>query len=234
MLRVYVPGVRTDGAQARIAGPELRHLRALRLAPGARLRILDDTGAEHDVVLEQLGAREAIARVVASSHPRRESALELVLAPALLKGTKMDVVVEKATELGVHRLVPVVTAHVVGRRADVERWRRIAVAAAKQSGRTRVPAVDVPIPLDALVRAPWPGLRLLPWEGEPTRRLDALPDRAAAALALIGPEGGLADDEVALLCDHGFVPITLGPRVLRAETAALAIAAHCQRRWGDG
>jgi 16S rRNA (uracil1498-N3)-methyltransferase len=234
MLRLYLPSVRPGDLEVRIAGAELRHLRTLRLAPGARLRVLDDSGAEHDVVLERLGARQALGRILASVRPQRESPLDLVLAPALLKGDKMDLVVEKATELGVQRLVPVETAHVVGRRAHLDRWRRIAVAAAKQSGRTRVPPIDVPLPLAAVLAAPWPGLRLVPWEGERGQRFDELPARAAAVVALVGPEGGLAPDEVALARAHEFVPLTLGPRVLRAETAAIALAAQCQQRWGDG
>jgi len=233
MLRLYLPDARVGAAHVRIAGAELRHVRTLRLAPGARLRVLDDDGAEHDVVLERVGAREAVGRIVASARPARESPLELVLAPALLKGTKMDLVVEKATELGMQRLAPVATERIVGHAAHVERWRRIAVAAAKQSGRTRVPEIDAPVPLDALVAAPWPGLRLVPWEGEAARRLDDLPAPAAAVVALVGPEGGLSEGEVALARAHGFVPLTLGPRVLRAETAAVVIAAHCQHRWGD-
>ena len=109
------------------------------------------------------------------------------------------------------------------------------MAAAKQSGRTRVPAIDAPVPLDVVVadavaRAA-PGRR---GRASTARRLDELPARAEAVVALVGPEGGLAADEVALARAHGFVPITLGPRVLRAETAAIAVAAHCQRRWGDG
>ena len=234
MLRLYVPGLRHGDQAVRIAGAELRHLRTLRLAPGSRLRVLDDTGAEHDVVLERLTGREAIGRVVASTRPLRESPLALTLAPALLRGSKMDLVIEKATELGVQRIAPVATAHVVGLGAHLERWRRIAVAAAKQSGRTRVPVIDAPLALDALLALPLPELRVVPWEGEHARRLGELPAQAEAVVALVGPEGGLAPDEIALARAHGFVPITLGPRVLRAETAAITIAAHCQHRWGDG
>lgn len=234
MLRLYLPGLRQGDPEVRIAGAELRHLRTLRLAPGARLRVLDDAGGEHEVVVERLTGREAIGRIVTSTRPARESPLALTLAPALLKGPKMDLVVEKATELGVQRLAPVATAHVVGHGAHLERWRRIAVAAAKQSGRTQVPVVDAPVPLDVLVAMPWPGLRLAPWEGEQARRLDELPAQAEAVVALVGPEGGLAAAEIALAQRHGFVPLTLGPRVLRAETAAITVAAHCQRRWGDG
>lgn len=234
MLRLFLPDARADDGRVRIAGAELRHLQTLRLAPGAEMVVLDDAGTEHRAVLEQVSAREAIARVVSSTRPERESPLDLVLAPALLKGGKMDLVVEKATELGVRRIVPVETRRIVGRGEHVERWRRIAVAAAKQSGRTRVPAVDPPQPLAAVLETSWPGLRVVPWEGEASRRLDALPAPASAVVALTGPEGGLADDEVALATARGFVPITLGPRILRAETAAIAVAAHCQRRWGDG
>jgi 16S rRNA (uracil1498-N3)-methyltransferase len=233
MLRLYLPGVHAGESRVHIAGAEFRHLRTLRLQAGARLRVLDDAGGEHDVVLDRVGAREAIGRIVASARPERESPLDLVLAPALLKSTKMDLIVEKATELGVHRFAPMTTEHVVGGAAHVERWQRIAVAAAKQSGRTRVPAIDPPAPLAAVVAQPWPGVRLLPWEDEPARRLDELPSRAAAAVALIGPEGGFTPDEVALARAHDFVPLTLGPRVLRAETAAIVVAAECQRRWGD-
>jgi 16S rRNA (uracil1498-N3)-methyltransferase len=234
MLRLYVPGLRPGDQAVRIAGAELRHLRTLRLAPGAHLRVLDDAGGEHDVVLERLAGREAIGRIVTSTRPVRESPLALTLAPALLRGPKMDLVVEKATELGVQRIAPVATAHVVGHGAHLERWRRIAVAAAKQSGRTLVPVVDAPVPLDVLVAMPWPGLRLVPWEGEQARRVDELPAHAEAVVALVGPEGGLAPAEITLAQTRGFVPLSLGPRVLRAETAAITIAAHCQRRWGDG
>lgn len=234
VLRLFVPAARAAAGRVRITGPELRHLHTLRLAAGARLVVLDDGGTEHEVVLEQVTSRAAVGRVVASARPERESPLDLVLAPALLKGARMDLVVEKATELGVRRIVPVATRRTVRHGDHAERWRRIAVAAAKQSGRTQVPAVDAPRPLADVVAGDWPGLRLLPWEGEPTRTLGDLPAAAAAVVALLGPEGGLAEDEVALAIAGGFVTVTLGPRILRAETAAIAVAAHCQRRWGDG
>ena len=233
MLRLYLPGVHAGESRVHIAGAELRHLRTLRLQAGARLRVLDDAGGEHDVVLDRVGAREAVGHIVASTRPVRESPLRLTLAPALLKGAKMDLVVEKATELGVHRIAPVTTERVVGATAHLDRWRRIAVAAAKQSGRTRVPVIDPPAPLAAVVSAPWTGLRLIPWEEEAARRLDELPTHGDAAVALVGPEGGFTQDEVTLASAHGFVPLTLGPRVLRAETAAIVIVAQCQHRWGD-
>ena len=234
MLRLLVARAPDDDGRVRIDGAELRHLHVRRLGPGDRVVLLAGDGTEREAVLEGVGAREAVARVVASTTPARESPLELVLAPALLKGAKMDLVVEKATELGVARIAPVVTRHAVARGAHVERWRRVAAAAAKQSGRTRVPAVDAPASLAERVAEPWPGLRLVPWERETATRWDALPTAVPAVVVLVGPEGGLADDEVAAVQAAGFTSVTLGPRVLRAETAGIVVVAHCQRRWGDG
>ena len=97
----------------------------------------------------------------------------------------------------------------------------------------RTPAIDAPLPLPELVRAPWPGLRLIAWEGERDLPLTALPAPAEAVVILVGPEGGFAADEVAAARAHGFQSVHLAPRVLRAETAAIAAAALCQHRWGD-
>jgi 16S rRNA (uracil1498-N3)-methyltransferase len=234
MLRLYVPGTIPADGRLRITGNELRHLRTLRLRPGAHVRVLDDTGAEHDVVVERIEARAAEARIVATARPERESSLDLTLAPALLKGPKMDLVVEKATELGVRRIVPVVTQRSVGRGEHLARWRRIALAAAKQSGRVRLPEIETPVPLDDLLARPWPGLRLVPWEDESTHRFGDLPAEAAAVVVVVGPEGGLEAGEVARARAHGFTPVSLGPRILRAETAAIVVAARCQARFGDG
>lgn len=235
MLRLYLPdAVVTAEAPLRIDGAELRHLHTLRLGAGDRVCVLDGQGGEHDAVLEQVGARAATARVVASRRPVRESPLVLTLAPALLKGAHIDLVVEKATELGVARIAPVLTRHAVARAGHVDRWRRIAVAAAKQSGRTTVPTVEEAVALPVLLDAPFAGVRVLPWEGERTCRLRDLPATAAAVLVLIGPEGGFAAEEVALARDRGFATVSLGPRILRAETAAIATVAACQQRWGDG
>jgi 16S rRNA (uracil1498-N3)-methyltransferase len=233
VLRLFVPRAQAEGPRVRITGAELRHLRTLRLGPGERLVVFDEHGDEHEVRLQRLGGREAEATILSTHRPARESCLDLTLAPALLKGAKMDLVVEKATELGVRRVAPVLARHAVGQGVRVDRWRRIAVAAAKQCGRTDVPAVDAPVPLGDLVRRPWPGLRLLAWEGERDVPLAALPAAAAAVVVVVGPEGGFAEAEVADARAHGFTTVTLAPRVLRAETAAITAAALCQHRWGD-
>jgi len=233
MLRLFVPRAAAEAPRVRIAGAPLRHLRTLRLGPGARLVLFDELGSEHEVELSRVAARAAEGVIVATRRPNREGALDLVLAPALLNGTKMDLVIEKATELGVRRIVPVASRHAIATAGRTDRWQRIAIAAAKQSGRTQVPTVDAPCSLAELVRQPWPGLRLLAWEAERDRSLTTLPTRALAVVVVVGPEGGLTAEEVEDARAHGFVTIRLAPRILRAETAAVAAVTLCQHRWGD-
>jgi 16S rRNA (uracil1498-N3)-methyltransferase len=234
MLRLYVPGPRAADGTLRIAGAERRHLQTLRLGPGDRLRVFDDEGHEHEVVLDRVSTREAVGRIVATVATSADPTLELVLVPALVKHDKMDWVVEKATELGVARIAPAVTRYTVADKGTVERWRRIALAAAKQCGRTRIPTVDAPRPVAELWTAAWPGLRLVAWEDEAAVRLTDLPSAAAAVTVAIGPEGGFHADEVAAARANGFATVSLGRRVLRAETAAVVALALCQHRWGDG
>jgi 16S rRNA (uracil1498-N3)-methyltransferase len=234
VLRLFVSSAAIAGRRVRISGAELRHLRTLRLGTGDGLVVFDECGREHHVILAQVGTQEAKAEIVDTREPRRESPLDLVLAPALLKGTKMDLVIEKATELGVRRVAPAITRYTIGQRGHVERWRRIALAAAKQSGRTVIPVVDEPAPLAELLASTWPGLRLLAWEDEHATTLAALPTAASAVVVLIGPEGGFHADEVSAARAAGFATVKIAGRVLRAETASIAAVALCQHRWGDG
>ena len=217
----------------RITGAELRHLRTLRLGPGERLVVFDEQGEEHEVRLERVGGHAADAVVLVTRRPARECTLDLTLAPALLKGVKMDLVVEKATELGVRRIAPIVSRYALAQGARIDRWRRIALAAAKQSGRTAVPAVESPVPLAEFVRRASSGLRLIAWEGEREMPLASLPSRAEAIVIAVGPEGGFAESEVDEARANGFRTVTLAPRVLRAETAAITAVALCLHRWGD-
>src|SRR3989454_8231834 len=143
VLRLFVPSSQATGGRVCISGSELRHLRTLRLGPGDVLVVFDEQGAEHEVRLERMGGREASASIVATARPAREPPVALVLAPALLQGAKMDLVVEKATEVGAGRIAAVRSRHTIGA-GHPERWRRIALAAAKQSGRTAVPGGDAP------------------------------------------------------------------------------------------
>jgi 16S rRNA (uracil1498-N3)-methyltransferase len=174
--------------------------------------------------------------------PVPESGLAITLIQGISRGERMDFVVQKATELGVSRIVPVRTARSVvrldavrGRRRQ-EHWRAVAASACEQCGRSVLPRVDPPRPLSELLADlrddPPEGARLMPDAAAPG--IGALqPPAAGSVLILIGPEGGLDQEEKAMAARQGFVAVGLGPRVLRTETAALVAVSVCQLLWGD-
>jgi 16S rRNA (uracil1498-N3)-methyltransferase len=232
--RILIADLPAEGGTVTIDGPALRHLRALRLGVGDRFVVFDGGGRECVAVLSDLGRRAAAATLAAAARTQRESPLELELAPALLKGARMDLVFEKGTELGVTRFRPLLTTRVQGRRDQRDRWRRIVRAAAEQSGRTRVPAVDAPRPLTAVLQDTAGAVLLVAFEDERGRGLAHTPDRARRVVAVTGPEGGLTGAEVAEATSAAAHVVGLGPRLLRAETAAVVLTALAQQRWGDG
>lgn len=221
-------------------GPDAaKHLAVLRLAPGDSLELFDGAGRRADATVTALAGGDARVEVAApEAAPPRESPLSLSLLFAVPKGDASDRIIRACTELGVVRLVPVVTertvAHPKSRRS--QRWTRIAQEAARQSLRYVVPGVAPTQPLaEALAALPdSTDLRLAPWVPERSTPLSAtLPARATDAALLIGPEGGLTEGEAKLARDHGFRTVSLGPRVLRSPTAAIAATTALLHRLGD-
>lgn len=236
--RLYCPGVGPD-LELTLPAEAAHHARVvLRLRPGAPLRLFDGAGREYEAVLEALSPREARARVVAEVAPRPESALHVTLALAPLKGDRMEWALQKAVELGAGALRPVVTARTDSaarpalQGARHERWLRVAISAAEQCGRAVVPPVAHAVPLDAFLGERFDALRVLFCERPEQPSLATLP-RAPRVVALIGPEGGWDDGEIDAARAAGFAPVGLGPRVLRAETAAVAALTALQVLWGD-
>ncbi len=219
--------------------------RVLRLREGDRVLVLDNSGAEHVVELHSLAKRTAQGTIRETRPNRNEPRTHLSLFLGLLKGKKLDVVLQKGTELGVSRFVPVVTQRSVVNEvsdlseAKVDRWEAIVREAAEQSERGRLPEISEPLFFDVALseaRAS-AGLSLIPWEegGTPLRQLlrgagEATPTRVNL---FIGPEGGFAADEVLSARAYGVQPVTLGPRILRAETAAIAAAAAVLYEFGE-
>lgn len=231
--RFFVSHDAVTGNRAVLRGAERHHFRVRRIRVGTCVELFDDEGREFDAVVDTLTDDHVELSVRERAVRPRESPLDLTLAVALLKADKLDLVVEKVTELGATRIVLFTCAHSLGSGSTrrLERWQRIALSAAKQCGRSRVPVIEGPEPIDAVaIRAA--GLRLLCWEHAAETRL---PDRSAVSSVLIaiGPEGGFADEEITLLRQSGFDAISLGPRILRAETAAIAAIVLAQQRWGD-
>ena len=244
MARFFVLKKDFRGETAKVTGQELEHMRkVLRLRPGDRVTLFDDEGWEHEGTVCSYTERLGKIQILKSYQPGRESSLRVTLAQALGKGEKMDWVVEKATELGVWAIVPFLCERTVPKldRAEFgkrkERWQRIALGAAKQSGRTRVPEILDLTDFSELARRPWPcALRLLFWEGEAARGLAQLRQetvRLDSLLLVIGPEGGFSADEVEEAKRGGFQSMRLGKRILRTETAAVAALSLAQFLWGD-
>ena len=230
--RFFVEGVHAVGDRIALAPDDARKVAiVLRKRSGDRVQVVDSGGAAYAATLAVDG------RAVGATLDERldrgdvETALRITLAQAVPKGQKMDFVVEKATELGAHAIIPVRSARVVGHDtspAKVERWRRVARSAAQQSGRTQIPGVADVHDWDALLATFAAYDRVyLPWElaaPAPLREVfeHDLPD-AGNVLLIIGPEGGFAEDEVMRAREAGARPISLGRRILRTETAALVV-----------
>ena len=235
--RLHVPRERIEGGRARI-GADDRHYLAdvLRLEPGAPLEVFDGEGGTYDARLSCDGSALELGE-------RREApppAAHVALAFALARGEKGDLVVQKATELGAGLLVPFEAERSVVRldpkRAEerARRWRKIAAEAARQCGRSEVPDVRVPATLAGALAAAGPGWRTVVFHeagGGPLAA--ALDPEAPGHLVVTGPEGGLSARELEVCRAAGARVATIGPRVLRAETAAITAVALLQHRLGD-
>lgn len=219
-----------------------RHLsRVLRLEPGDTVIASDGMGRDYTVRLDAVGPR-ALGTVLGTATRPVESPLAITLVQAVPKGDKMDGIVRAATELGVARVLPAIAARTIVRlgpgagTARAERWRRIASEAAKQCGRAVVPEVAVPAPLTACLEAARESdLAVCLWEGEapPLAAVCADAGRPVRVAVLVGPEGGLEAAEVDEARRAGWRLASLGPRILRTETAGPSIIAILQARFGD-
>lgn len=237
--RIYLAGPLAEGAEHTLEGAAANHLRVLRLRPGHELVIFDGAGTSYRAVLVALERRRGVVRLETPVGEDAESPLRTTLVQGISKGDRMDWTIQKAVELGVQAIVPVITARSVvntepGRlRKKLGHWHGVAVSACEQCGRNVVPGIREPVPLDQCwVTLPeGPRLFLDPEGGERIRSLQT-PEVAACTL-LVGPEGGLNGDEVTAAREHGFQPLRMGPRVLRTETAGVVALTALQTLWGD-
>ncbi|APC07707.1 16S rRNA (uracil(1498)-N(3))-methyltransferase [Neomoorella thermoacetica] len=239
----FLPIVVAPGETVLLEGENAHHaIRVLRLRQGESITLADSNGQGYRaeiVAITEGRVAAAIKDPLASPEPR----VRVTLYQGWPKGDKMDLIIEKCTELGVDRIVVLATERSIPRPDQQtcarrrERWQQKAHAAARQSRRHRIPAVDGPLGLaEALVKLRPDTLLLVPWEEERTRDLKSIlatvpADRELALL--IGPEGGLSRAEVDLACRFGGLPLTLGPRILRTETAGLACLAAIMYAMGE-
>jgi 16S rRNA (uracil1498-N3)-methyltransferase len=214
-------------------------VRVLRLGAGADLTLFDGAGGEYAARIASLRKDAVLVDVGAYAAVERESPLAVTLAQGVSRGERMDWVMQKATELGVRRIVPLITQRSVvrldARQAEKksQHWRGISIAACEQCGRNRLPELAAPVGLQEFLasEAHADGTRLLLAPAGSVRigELKSLQN----LILLIGPEGGLAPEEGAAAMAQGFVAVRLGPRILRTETAAIAALAALQQAYGD-
>ena len=242
MTRFHLSPDAVHGDRVIFDAAAAHHLgRVLRAAGGEIVQAVDASGQLLSVRLTTIASRRAEGVVVGRAALATESRLDLTLAQAIPKGDKMEHVVRMATELGVTRVIPLLSERTVVRlepgRSDsrLARWRRVAREAAQQSGRAAVPEIAAPTPLSAWRPGAWAtGLLVCFWEEE-GRRLDGILPAGPCprATVVVGPEGGLTADEVRGLAGAGALVASLGPRLLRTETAGAVAVALLQARYGD-
>lgn len=244
MHRFIVPTQALEKSPVIISGPQARHITTvLRLTPGNRIILLDGRNHVVSAAISACGREHVEARIIERLSPSGESPLQLTVAQAFLKTNKMDIVLRHLTELGVDRWLPFASRRSVARptgsrlQRRMQRWQDIAGEAVKQCRRSRLPEIRPADNLQqVLAAARGAGLKIIFWEEEQKRLSDVIdgPEKKACSVFLIiGPEGGFSAEEVRTATAHGFAAAGLGPRILRAETAALAVGALIQYTLGD-
>ena len=232
MPRFYCPAPLHTGLTLSLPPGAARHVQVLRLQPGNVITLFNGEGGEFDATVTRMGRSDVDVEVGEHRPVEREAARAVHLLAGITANERMDWLVEKATELGVASITPLVAERSVlklkGERAEkkLAHWQGVAVAAAEQCGRNRVPLIHPAVSLKEWLAHAAPGERWVLSLSEGTQALSHMAGSAPVTV-LSGPEGGLSPTEEALALSAGFLPVTLGPRVLRAETAPLAVLAIC-------
>jgi 16S rRNA (uracil1498-N3)-methyltransferase len=245
--RFFVSELAPAGTAVTLPVDEGRHLaRVCRLEPGDAVRVFDGHGLEFLARVEDVGGKLVTVRLIEPAVPAAESPIRIEVAQSVLSGDKMDAIVRDLTMLGVGAVQPIcsarseITRSTLIRSHRAERWRRVAVASAKQCGRAVVPRVGDPLELQDWLKTHASGVRLVLVEpaGDVPAGGAGIPgpgkDRPQFSIALlVGPEGGWTAEEARLAVGAGFVPWTLGARTLRADAAPLVAVSILQYLWGD-
>lgn len=240
-IRLFSPARLNADCELTLSRDQSRYVRnVLRKTVSDKLILFDGSGDEFPATISAMNRQEVTIETGSPRRRDRESKLAIHLVQGVSRGERMDFVVQKATELGVTRITPVLTRYSVvkleaGRSAKrAIHWQRIARSACEQCGRNIVPQIDAPIALDDYLqsKATTDLLRIYLRPGAASE-FDSLPDDIQELEIAIGPEGGLHENEIERLRTLGFVAASLGPRILRTETAAIAAISVAQSRWGD-
>jgi 16S rRNA (uracil1498-N3)-methyltransferase len=229
MHRFFISPENITDAQAILSGEQAYQIaKVLRMKTGDRVIVLDNVGWEYEAAVTAVSPKQVNATIVQKREVAAEPANHITLYMSLLKRDKFEWVLQKCTEVGVSRFVPIVTQRSLLQDVDIKenkmaRWQKIIQEAAEQSRRGRMPELCQPMTFAEAVLGVDTAVALIPWESaKETTIRQVLAGKAAETISLfIGPEGGFAEDEIALAQANGIVPVTLGKRILRAETAAI-------------
>lgn len=239
MRRFFIDPANITNGRGTITDQEARHISmALRLKPGTSLSLFDGSGMVYQAEITAVNKSTVETRILTSQRHQAAPPF-LSVAQALVKGSKMDLIIQKATELGVTALLPTISQHCDLKSASasqINRWQRIAHEACKQCDRPTPMHCRTAVPLSQLLNQTEEfSSKIIFWENEATRTLNDIPELRSAerVLLLIGPEGGFSAQEADSAISHGFFPVSLGPRILRAETAAIAAMAIVQFLLGN-
>jgi 16S rRNA (uracil1498-N3)-methyltransferase len=245
MRRFFVEEILSTQHSFAITGSEAKHItRVLRMGPGDRMVLLDKAGERFQAVIKEATRHHVLVHLEQPLPAPAPSPVHITLCQALLKAHSMDLLVEKTSELGVDRVLPFLAERTVVKVADIKahgkvrHWQEIAQSAAKQSDRAMPAEIGPLYSFNEMltVLSKESALKILLWEKEGIRHLkDLLRSNSPAArvLAVVGPEGGFTEPEVKEAGEAGFVSVSLGRRILRAETAAISMVAVIQYEWGD-
>jgi 16S rRNA (uracil1498-N3)-methyltransferase len=243
MHRFFVPSGQINSSTPHLSGQEARHLlKVLRLNIGDRVILFDSTNQEYQALISAIAGDKVYFKIEGQQTVVRESALRITLGLPLIRSQPFEWILQKGTELGVMTFHPFYSSR---SRRDfekmkttnrMERWQRIIIEAAKQCERNILPELTLPVPFYEWITQGREGLKIIPYEEESSRSLAELewkPSDQNPIWALVGPEGGFLKEEIEQAQGKGFIPVSLGPRILRSETAALALISLLQYRWGD-
>lgn len=244
MHRFFVAPEQIKDGRIAITGPDVKHiLKVLRLGTGDTITVMDGRGKSYEAVIEILRRGEVVCCIVKELLSPEGPPIRVILVQGLPKGDKMDFIIQKGTELGLSRVIPLICQRSVVKleRDSInrkrERWQRIAYEAARQCSRPDIPEVDEPKDWElVLTSLPEKATALIPWEEENTLSLKDILHRNNASeeiYVFIGPEGGFTQEEIGRARLRGVRPVTLGPRILRTETAGMAVLTMILYQWGD-
>jgi 16S rRNA (uracil1498-N3)-methyltransferase len=234
----YVSPRNVRGDHVIFTDDEVHHLSHVkRHKKGDQVWAVDGEGGAYEIELTDISVTRALGKIKQTRRRVGESLSELTLAQAMIKGDRFDWVIEKCVEIGVHRIIPLITENTIvkGGSGKQTRWTRIALGAMKQSGRSVLTEICEPREFKkALSMGTECGTRLIAHAGPDSQPIRiGHPDKRSKGIALVGPEGGFTEEEIGLAADHGFIQVSLGPRRLRAETAGIVISTIILSAWGE-